>query len=50
VGKVVHPLQSVNYHDSRAHGHKRHEPFTRLVGGYGCDGSGWVYHGLVGMH
>jgi hypothetical protein len=50
MGKVVHPLQSVNYHDSRAHGHERHEPFTRLVGGYGCDGSGWVYHGLVGMH
>jgi hypothetical protein len=32
VGKVVQPLQSVNYHDSRAHGHERHEPFTRLVG------------------
>jgi hypothetical protein len=32
VGKVVHPLQSVNYHDSRAHGHERHGPFTRLVG------------------
>jgi hypothetical protein len=31
VGKVVQPLQSVNYHDSRAHGHKRHGPLTRLV-------------------
>jgi hypothetical protein len=36
VGKVVQPLQSVNCHDSRAHGHKRHGPFTRLVG------YGWV--------
>jgi hypothetical protein len=27
----VQPLQSVNYHDSRAHGHERHGPFTRLV-------------------
>jgi hypothetical protein len=32
VGKVVQPLQSVNCHDSRAHGHEQHEPFTRLVG------------------
>jgi hypothetical protein len=32
VGKVVQPLQSGNYHDSRAHGHERHGPFTRLVG------------------
>jgi hypothetical protein len=32
VGKVVQPLQSVNCHDSRAHGHQRHGPFTRLVG------------------
>jgi hypothetical protein len=32
VGKVVQPLQSVNYHDSRVHGHERHGPFTRLVG------------------
>jgi hypothetical protein len=31
VGKVVQPLQSVNYHDSCAHGHERHGPFTRLV-------------------
>jgi hypothetical protein len=28
----VQPLQSVNCHDSRAHGYERHEPFTRLVG------------------
>jgi hypothetical protein len=32
VGKVVQPLQSVNCHDSRAHDHKWHGPFTRLVG------------------
>jgi hypothetical protein len=32
VGKVVQPLQSVNCHDSRAHDHERHGPFTRLVG------------------
>jgi hypothetical protein len=31
VGKVVQPLQSVNCHDSHAHGQERHEPFTRLV-------------------
>jgi hypothetical protein len=31
VGKVVQPLQSVNYHDSHAHSHERHGPFTRLV-------------------
>jgi hypothetical protein len=36
VGKVVQPLQSVNYHDSRAHRYVRHGPFTRL------DGYGWV--------
>jgi hypothetical protein len=32
VGKVVQPLQSVDCHDSRAHDHERHGPFTRLVG------------------
>jgi hypothetical protein len=32
VGNVVHPLQSVNCHDSRAQGHERYGPFTRLVG------------------
>jgi hypothetical protein len=32
VGKVVQPLQSVNCHDSRAHGHEWRGPFTRLVG------------------
>jgi hypothetical protein len=37
VGKVVQPLQSVNYHDSRAHGHEQHGPFTRLVGISGWD-------------
>jgi hypothetical protein len=37
MGKVVQPLQSVNCHDSRAHGHERHGPFTRLVGISGWD-------------
>jgi hypothetical protein len=32
VGKVVQPMQSVNCHDSRAHGHEHQGPFTRLVG------------------
>jgi hypothetical protein len=32
VGKVVQPLQGVNCHDSRAHGHERHGHFTQLVG------------------
>jgi hypothetical protein len=41
VGKVVQPLQSVNYHDSRGHGHERRGPFTRLVGLWWF-GSGWV--------
>jgi hypothetical protein len=40
VGKVVQPLQSVNYHDSHAHGHERHGPFTRLVG-FGWVGTVW---------
>jgi hypothetical protein len=48
MGKVVQPLQSVNYHDSRAHGHERHGPFTRLVG-YGWFGSGQVL-GLDGFY
>jgi hypothetical protein len=38
VGKDVQHMQSVNCHDSRAHGHERYEPFTRLVG-YGWVGS-----------
>jgi hypothetical protein len=29
--KVVQPLQSVNCHDSHAHGHGQYGPFTRLV-------------------
>jgi hypothetical protein len=41
VGKVVQHLQSLNYHDSHAHGHERHGPFTRLVG-FGWFGSGRV--------
>jgi hypothetical protein len=36
VGKVVQLLQSINYHNSRAHGHEQHRPFTQLVG------FGWV--------
>jgi hypothetical protein len=47
VGKVVQPLQSVNCHDSYAHSHEQHGPFTRLVG-YGCFGSGQVL-GLDGF-
>jgi hypothetical protein len=47
VGKVVQPLQSVNYHDSCAHVHERHGPFTRLVG-YGWFGSSRVL-GLDGF-
>jgi hypothetical protein len=53
VGKVVQPLQSVNCHDSRAHGHEQHGPFTRLVG-YGWFGSsrvlgldGFCYRGVT---
>jgi hypothetical protein len=37
----VQPLHSVNYHDSCAHSHEQHGPFTRL------DGFGWV--GLAGI-
>jgi hypothetical protein len=37
----VQPLQSVNYHDGRAHGHEQREPFTQLVG------FGWI--GPVGF-
>jgi hypothetical protein len=32
MGKVVQPLHSVNYHDSRTHCHEWHGPFIRLVG------------------
>jgi hypothetical protein len=44
VGKVVQPLQSVNCHDSHAHGHERHGPFTWLVGVW----LGWFWLGLTG--
>jgi hypothetical protein len=47
VGKVVQPLQSVNCHDSRAHDHERHGPFTRLVG-FGWVGSVGFESGCVG--
>jgi hypothetical protein len=51
VGKVVQPMQSVNCHDSCAHGHERHGPFTRLVGvwfrwfGLGLSWSSWYTAG-----
>jgi hypothetical protein len=47
VGKVVQPMHSVNCHDSHAHGHERHGPFTQLVG-YGWFGSSRVL-GLFGL-
>jgi hypothetical protein len=47
VGKVVQPLQSVNCHNSRAHGHERHGPFTRLVGI--SDWDFWFGLDLVGL-
>jgi hypothetical protein len=47
VGKVVQPLHSVNCHDSHAHSHERHGPFTRLVG-YGWFGYGQLL-GLDGF-
>jgi hypothetical protein len=43
VGKVVQPLQSVNCHDSHAHGHERHGPFTQLVGEW----LGWFWIALL---
>jgi hypothetical protein len=45
VGKIVQALQSVNYHDSHAHSHEQHGPFTRLVGVW----LGWFGFGLVGL-
>jgi hypothetical protein len=45
VGKIVQALQSVNYHDSHAHSHERHGPFTRLVGVW----LGRFRFGLVGL-
>jgi hypothetical protein len=47
VGNVVQPLQCVNCHDSHAHGHERHGPFTRLVGFSGWDP--WFGLDLVDM-
>jgi hypothetical protein len=41
-GNVVQPLQSVNCHDSRAHDHERHGPFTRLVGVFWLGSLVWV--------
>jgi hypothetical protein len=46
VGKVVQPLQCESCHDSHAHGHERHGPFTRLVGMW----LGWISGlSLVGL-
>jgi hypothetical protein len=48
VGKVVQPLQSVNYHDNRTHGHEQHGSFTPLVefGWVGSVGFESSYFGL----
>jgi hypothetical protein len=45
MGKVVQPLQSVNCHDSRAHGHERHGSSRQLVGVW----LGLFRLGLVGL-
>jgi hypothetical protein len=42
VGKVVQPPQSINCHDSHAHGHQRHGPLTHLVRVW----LGWFWMGL----
>jgi hypothetical protein len=47
MGKVVHPLQSVNCLDSRAHGHEWHGPFTRLVGN--LVGTVWIGSSRSGL-
>jgi hypothetical protein len=44
VGKVVQSLQSVNCHDSCAHGPERQGPFARLVGIW----LGWFWLELSG--
>jgi hypothetical protein len=49
MGKVVQPLQSVNYHDSHAHDHEQHGHFTQLVGFLVRLVLVWVYLGQVGM-
>jgi hypothetical protein len=51
----VQHLKSVNCHDSRAHGHERHGPFTQLVGvylgwfGLGFSWSSWYVAGTMPM-
>ncbi len=42
MGKVVQPPQSINCHDSHAHGHQRHGPLTHLVRVW----LGWFWMGL----
>jgi hypothetical protein len=44
VGKGYKPLQSVNYHDSRAHGHERSGVLIGLVG-FGIVWIGYVWMG-----
>jgi hypothetical protein len=49
----VQHLKSVNCHDSRAHGHEQHGPFTQLVGvylgwfGLGFSWSSWYVAGAM---
>jgi hypothetical protein len=51
VGKVVQLMQRVNCHDSHAHSHEQHGPFTRFVGvwlgwfGLGLSWSSWYAAG-----
>jgi hypothetical protein len=43
MGTGYKPLQSINYHDSRAHGYERSEVLTELVGfGMVCIGYAWM--------
>jgi hypothetical protein len=50
VGKVVQPLQSVKYHDSRAHSYERDGTFTRLVGLWlGCFWLGLSWSSRFGL-
>jgi hypothetical protein len=48
MGKVMQPLQSANCHDSCAHSHEQHRPFTRLVG-FGWVGSAGVESSRSGL-
>jgi hypothetical protein len=48
VVNVVQPPQSVNCHDSCAHGHERYGPFTRLIE-FGWVGSAGFKSSVHGM-